>query len=88
LRNKKLLFFNILKIDNNFFTDMKLAILRRLLVSNCSPSTKIRQFSSTVVRCDAAYEGTGKTTVTILNEEINRVMVDAFSTRGFILNRY
>ena len=33
-----------------------------------------------------SYEGTGKTTVTILNEEVQYVMIDAFSLSGFTLN--
>ena len=33
-----------------------------------------------------AYEGTGKTTVTILNEDVQFVLVDSFSLEGFRLN--
>ena len=34
----------------------------------------------------AAYEGTGKTTVTILNEDVQYIMVDSISLSGFRLN--
>ena len=34
----------------------------------------------------ASYEGTGKTTVTILNEDVQHIMIDAFSLSGFRLN--
>ncbi|TRY61539.1 hypothetical protein TCAL_04173 [Tigriopus californicus] len=34
----------------------------------------------------AAYDGPGKTTVSILNEENKRLMVDSFSVNGFRLN--
>ena len=34
----------------------------------------------------ASYEGTGKTTVTILNEDVQYIMIDSFSLSGFRLN--
>ena len=34
----------------------------------------------------ASYEGTGRTTVTILNEDVQYIMIDAFSLSGFRLN--
>ena len=34
----------------------------------------------------ASYEGTGKTTVTILNEDVQYLMIDSISLSGFRLN--
>ena len=34
----------------------------------------------------ASYEGTGRTTVTILNEDVQYIMIDAISLSGFRLN--
>ena len=34
----------------------------------------------------AAYEGSGKTTISILNEDVQYVMIDSFSLSGFRLN--
>ena len=45
-----------------------------------------REFSSSIGRFDAAYDGPGKTTVTILNENRERMLVNGFSKYGFILN--
>ena len=49
-------------------------------------SSSTRGFSSSVKRLDAAYEGSGKTTVSILNENNAKIMVDGYSRYGFILN--
>jgi len=45
-----------------------------------------RGFSTSISRLDAAYEGSGKTTVSIINENQDKLMVDGFSQQGFILN--
>lgn len=45
-----------------------------------------RPFSCSTRRMDAAYEGPGKTTVTILNEEKDSLLIDGFSKYGFLLN--
>ena len=34
----------------------------------------------------ASYEGTGRTTVTILNEDVQYIMIDSISLSGFRLN--
>ena len=34
----------------------------------------------------AAYDGSGKTTVTIINEDVQYIMIDSFSLSGFRLN--
>ena len=52
--------------------------LLRLLIS--------RPFSCSARRLDAAYEGPGKTTVAIMNEEKESLLIDAFSKYGFLLN--
>ena len=54
---------------------------RRLTTNLCR-----RQFSCTAKRLDAAYDGPGKTTVDILNESSSKIMIDGFSTTGFLLN--
>merc|ERR1719262_1584512 len=45
-------------------------------------------FSSTALKRDMAYDGPGKTTVDILNQDHaeTKLMVDGFSQYGFILN--
>ena len=45
-----------------------------------------RGFSTSVKRFDASYDGPGKTTVSILNENQDKILVDGFSKYGFILN--
>ena len=45
-----------------------------------------REFSSSICRFDEAYQGSGRTTVSILNENKDRILVNGFSQYGFILN--
>lgn len=45
-----------------------------------------RGLSTSIARLDAAYDGPGKTTVSILNENKEKLMVDGYSQQGFILN--
>jgi len=50
-------------------------------------SSARRGFSTSVAKLDAAYDGPGKTTVSILNETMkDKTMVDAYSQQGFVLN--
>ena len=58
-----------------------LKILRQS-VNQCS---KRGLFCGTV-NFDAAYDGPGKTTVNILNENRDKIMIDGFSRVGFTLN--
>ena len=45
-----------------------------------------RRFSTSARKFDAAYDGPGKTTVSILNENQDKILVDGYSRFGFILN--
>jgi len=45
-----------------------------------------RGFSTSARKFDAAYDGPGKTTVSILNENQDKILVDGYSRFGFILN--
>ena len=45
-----------------------------------------RGFSTSARKFDAAYDGPGKTTVSILNENQDKILVDGYSRYGFILN--
>ena len=45
-----------------------------------------RHFSTSISKFDAAYDGPGKTTVKILNENPYKIMIDSFSRYGFTLN--
>ena len=45
-----------------------------------------RNFSCSARKFDAAYDGPGKTTVKILNENADKIMIDGFSRYGFVLN--
>ena len=59
-----------------------LKILRNGL-TQCSSK---RGLFCSAAKFDAAYEGPGKTTVNILNENKDKLMVDGFSRVGFTLN--
>ncbi len=59
-------------------------ILRR--VASGRTFSCLRKLHSSQVRSDAAYEGSGKTTVKILNENQDYLLVDAYSKYGFLLS--
>ena len=57
-------------------------MLKILRISRCSR----RGLFCSAMQLDAAYDGPGKTTVNILNENKEKLMIDAFSRVGFTLN--
>ena len=61
---------------------MMLKILRNG-VTQCSSK---RGLFCSAAQLDAAYDGPGKTTVNILNENKAKLMIDGFSRVGFTLN--
>ena len=61
---------------------MMLKILRNGL-TQCSSK---RGLFCSAAQLDAAYDGPGKTTVNILNENKAKLMIDGFSRVGFTLN--
>ena len=57
----------------------------KILKHSATQCSKRGLFCSTV-KSDAAYDGPGKTTVNILNENRDKIMVDGLSRVGFTLN--
>lgn len=60
---------------------------RKLLISLVkSSSNSRRSICKSVQRFDAAYDGPGKTTVNILNDSREKLMINGISQYGFLLN--
>lgn len=60
-------------------------VLRRLISTNIKQTA--RNFHATSIIRSGAYEGDGKTTLSILNKDLSYgLMIDSYSTAGFRLN--